>query len=235
MISRLRQAIGRARDVAQTESLTALLKRAFDFYVFHHGRYYLYEHDFFRVSEAEFLPRVDGLTLEVVHSNDEADELAKATGEDFRRMVLNARRGLDSGAVFFCFLVNGELAHFGSVAMSRKAMMAMGSLPVQIDFSDGLAYTGGTETLPKFRRRGLMVYGYFKRFEYLREKGFRASRNGVSVENVASQKAHARFGPKIYAEARYVKLLGWEFWKETPICAIDDGALPSNDLPSGRP
>jgi hypothetical protein len=225
----------RARDLARTQGLTALLKRAFDFYVFHHGRYYLYEHDFSKVSEAEFLPRVDGLTLEVVHSNDEADELAKATGEDFRRWTLNARRGLDSGAVFFCFLVNGELAHFGSVAMSGEAMTAMGSLPVQIDFSDGLAYTGGTETLPKFQRRGLMVYGYFKRFEYLREKGFRASRNGVSVENVASQKAHARFGPKIYAEARYVKLLGWEFWKETPISAIDDGALPSNEIPSGRP
>lgn len=235
MISRLRQAIGRARDVAQTESLTVVLKRAFDFYVFHYGRYYLYEHDFSKVSEAEFLPRVDGVTLKVVHSNEEADELAKATGEDFRRRILNARRGLDSGTVFFCFLVNGELAHFGSVAMSRKAMTAMGYPPLQIDFSDGMAYTGGTETIPKFRSRGLMVYGYFKRFEYLREKGFRTSRNGVSIENVASQKAHAKFGPKIYARARYVKLLGWEFWKETPNSAIDNGASPSNDLPSGRP
>jgi len=233
MISRLRQAIGRARGVAQTEGLAVLLKRAFNFYVFYHGRYYLYEHDVSERSEVGFLPRVDGLTLNVVHSNEEADELAKATGEDFRRMVLNARRGLDSGAVFFCFLVNGELAHFGSVAMSRKAMTAIGSPPVQIDFSDGMAYTGSTETLPKFRSRGLMVYGYFKRFEYLREKGFRASRNGVSVENVASQKAHAKFGPKIYARARHVKLLGWEFWKETPISAIDDGASPSNGLASG--
>jgi len=109
MISRLRQAIGRARDVAQTESLAVLLRRAFDFYIFHNGKSYLYEHVLIQRSEAEFLPRVDGLTLEVVHSNDEADELAKATGEDFRRWTLNARRGLDSGVVFFCCLVNESL------------------------------------------------------------------------------------------------------------------------------
>jgi hypothetical protein len=217
MIARLRGMLHRAKDVGQTEGLRPLMKRAFDFYVFQHGRYYLYEHSLVERAEADFMPRIEDVALTVVHSNAEADELAASTGQDFRRLTLNARRGLNNGAVFFCFLVNGELAHVGWVAIRDRARVAMGSVPQKVDFSDGVAFTGGTETVPKYRAEGLMVYGYFKRFEYLREKGFRASRNAVSVENVASHKAHSKFGPHIYARARYVKLLGGEFWKETPI------------------
>ena len=62
-----------------------------------------------------------------------------------------------------------------------------------------------------------MVYGYFKRFQFLKEKGFKSSRNAVEVGNIASQKAHAKFGPKVYARARYLKILRWKSWKETPI------------------
>ena len=62
-----------------------------------------------------------------------------------------------------------------------------------------------------------MAYGYFKRFEFLREKGFKSSRNAVDVGNNTSQKVHARFGPKVLARARYLKILNWESWKEIPL------------------
>jgi RimJ/RimL family protein N-acetyltransferase len=101
--------------------------------------------------------------------------------------------------------------------MSQEAKDSFDSLPYQVNFADKQACTGGTWSNPNYRGKGLMVYGYFKRFEFLRERGFESSRNAVDEGNIASQKAHAKFGPKIYAKARYLKILGWRRWKETPI------------------
>ena len=217
MISRLRAVVGRAREVVRAEGVKALLRMAFDFYVFRQQRYFLYEHSLVERSEADFKPRIEDVTLEIIHSNEEAELIAARTGQDFRRRTLNARRSLDRGVVFFCFFVEGDLAHVGWVAMNERARDATGTVPQKVDFAGGVAYTGGTETMPKHRSKGLMAYGYFKRFEYLREKGFRASRNAVSVDNVASHKAHGKFGPRVYGRAWHVRLLGWDIWKETPI------------------
>jgi hypothetical protein len=216
-MSRLRGTISRAREVVRAEGIRALLKMAFDFYIFRQERYFLYEHSLIERSEEGFMPRIEDVTLEVVHSNEEAEVIAARTGQDFRRRTLNARRSLDRGVVFFCFFVEGDLAHVGWVAMNERAKTATGTVPQKVDFSDGVAYTGGTVTMPEHRSKGLMAYGYFRRFEYLREEGVRASRNAVSVGNVASHKAHGKFGPHVYARARHVRLLGCDFWKETPI------------------
>ena len=42
------------------------------------------------------------------------------------------------------------------------------------------------------------------------------SRYSILKSNIASLKAVSPFEEKIYAEARYLKLLWWEFWKEKP-------------------
>jgi hypothetical protein len=64
---------------------------------------------------------------------------------------------------------------------------------------------------------GLMVYGYVKRFQFLRGQGIVVSRNAVAKSNIASQKAHAKFSPRVYAEASHLRLLWWHFWKEKPL------------------
>jgi len=64
---------------------------------------------------------------------------------------------------------------------------------------------------------GLMKYGYFQRFEFLRGLGIKTSRNSVDVTNVASQRVHAKFNPEIYSEAKSKKLFFlFKYWKETP-------------------
>jgi len=201
-----------------------LLRRGFIFligYVFRYQRYYLYEHIIKPRNEADFLPKTRDFTFKIVTTTRQADELA-AAGFKFGSHALNARGGLDKGAVAFCFFIDGELAHLGLVAMNEAAKNSFDSLPYRVDFSGKQACTGGTWTNPKYRGRGLMVYGYFKRFEFLREQGIETSRNGVEVGNIASQKAHARFGPKVYARARYLKVFGWKSLKETPITGIPD-------------
>lgn len=216
--------LGRAREIFQTEGLLPLLGRGFIFligYLFRYQRFYLYEYTLKERNEADFLPKTQDFTFKIVTTNQQADELV-AAGFKFGSRHPNERRGLEKGAVAFCFFIDGKLAHIGRVAVSEAAKNCFDSLPYRVDFARKQACTGGTWTHPKYRGRGLMVYGYFKRFEFLWEKGFKSSRNGVEVGNIASRKAHAKFGPKVYARARYLKVFGWKSWKETPITEIPD-------------
>jgi RimJ/RimL family protein N-acetyltransferase len=220
MISELVLMLGRARTILQREGLIQLIERGFDFTrrrLFLYGHYYIYEHTLEERNEADFMPRIQDFTYRIVCSNKEADELAAAIGCDFRRRFITTRKSLDKGAIAFCVFVDGEIAHIGLAALSEEAKNTFDFIPYEVNFSNNQACTGGTETVDKYRGKGLMVYGYFKRFQFLREMGITASRNAVNVNNIASQRAHARFGPKIYAKVRYLKLLGWEFWKETPL------------------
>ena len=219
MISRLGVLLRRARDILQTEGLTPLLTRGFDFVkapLFQYGNYYLYQHTPKERNEADFMPRIQDFTFRMVATSEEADELAASTGYDFRRRFVNAKRSLDKGAIAFCVFVSGEIAHIGWVALGEEAKKTFDRLPYKVDFSNGEASTGGTVTVPKYRGKGLMAYGYLKRLQFLREQGVTASRNAVAVNNIASQKAHAKLSPKIYARARYLKLFWWNFWKEIP-------------------
>lgn len=204
----------------QTEGLITLLKRGLSFfvgrYIFQHESFYLYEHTFKERNEAEFLPRTKDFTLKIVSTKEQADELA-AAGLNIGSYSVNTRAALEKGATAFCILMGKDLASIGWVAMGEKAKNACDSLPYHINFSDKQACTGGTWTNPKYRGLGLMTYGYFKRFQFLKEKGLKSSRNAVVTDNIASQKVHAKFGPKIYAKARYLKILWWQYWKETPL------------------
>lgn len=224
MLHRLSAKLAAAKDILQTEGAVSLLRRGFDFSrrsLFQHGRYYLYEHSLEERNEADFMPRIHDFVFKIISSNEEADELAASIGHDFRHCFINARRTLDKGAIAFCIFVDGRIAHIGWVALTEEAKQKIDCHPYEVEFANKIACTGGTETVPEHRGKGLMVYGYFKRFQYLREKGLIASRNAVAVDNIASQKAHAKFGPKKYATARYLKLLGWEYWRESPTEPVD--------------
>jgi hypothetical protein len=211
--------LGRAREIYRTEGLMPLLGRGFIFllgHLFYYESVYLYQHTIKARNEADFLPRTGDFTLEIVTTRRQADELA-AAGLDFGSHHPDGRRGLEKGAVAFCFFIEGRLAHIGWVAMNEEAKNSFDSFPYRVNFADGQGCTGGTWTHPDYRGRGLMVYGYFKRFEFLRERGFTSSRNAVAVGNIASQKAHVRFGPEVYARARYLKILWWRSWREWPV------------------
>ena len=116
------------------------------------------------------MPKIQDFTFKIVSTNQQADELA-TEGIDFRSNFINARRGLDKGALAFCIFVERELAHIGWVAMTEEAKNTFDSLPYQVDFSNKEACTGGTVTIPKYGGKGLMVYGYFKRLQFLKERG----------------------------------------------------------------
>ena len=209
----------RGNDILQKDGLTALLTRAFKFlvrYFFQYGTFYIYKHTMQERNESDFMPKIKDFTFQIVFTNEQANELA-TRGCDFRSYSIHATRRLEKGAIAFCVFVGRELAHVGWVAMSEEAKNTFDYLPYRVDFSNKEACTGGTLTIPKYEGKGLMMYGYYQRFKFLRECGIKASRNVVNANNIASQRVHAKFGPEVYAKARYLKILAWKLWKETQL------------------
>ena len=217
---RVRLLTRRAMDIVREEGLGTAVGRSFEYAsasLFQAGAYYLYEHTMEERSEADFLPKIRDFTFRIVRTNREADELAAATGSDFRRRFVRARRCLDSGAIAFCVFVGERVVHIGYVGLTEEAKNTFDPLPYRVEFARKEACTGGTVTVPEYRGKGLMAYGYFKRFQFLLDNGITVSRNAVARDNVASQRVHAKFGPRTYAEAHHLKLLGWRLWRETPV------------------
>jgi len=220
MLKAMIELIPRAGEVLREEGIGSVLKRGLPIvksWFFEYENYYLYEHILEDGNEADFLPKVKNFTFNIVSSNEEADALAQSTGVDFRKHFIDSRKRLEKGAIAFCVFIDGEAAHTGWVALNEEARKSVDSLPYKIDFENGEACTGGTGTLTKYRGKRLMVYGYFKRFQFLREKGVKISRNAVDVKNIASQRVHAKFNHRIYARARYLKILWWKSWQELPV------------------
>jgi hypothetical protein len=220
----LRALFARARWILKNEGLRAFLRRAFIYIFtylsrsfFRYSVFYLYEHTIQERNEAAFMPKIQNFTSHIVSTNQMADELARDSSNDFRLLNLSAGRCLDKGAVAFLVFVGPELAHIGWMAMTEEAKNTFDWLPYRVDFSNNQACTGGTYTIPKYRGKGLMTYGYYRRFKYLGERGIKTSRNAILVNNVASQKVHAKFEPKISAKARYLKVLWFKYWKEKPL------------------
>lgn len=209
----------RALDILRTEGAMSLFRRGFEFvkpYFWARGTYYLYEHSLQEMNEADFLPKVQNATVRIVSSNSEADMLA-AEGFEFRSRFVNSRQMLDKGAIAVCIFVGREIAHITWLAISKIAKNTFDSLPYKVNFSNKEACTGGTVTVPKYRGLGLMGYGIFKKFQYLRELGIQKVRHAIRVDNMASRKPYEKFDSKIYAKAYYAKIFYCRWWREIPL------------------
>ena len=218
-MNRLEFLINRTKEVYRLEGLFPLLRRVFAYLrenSFCRGTYFLYEHHIIERDETEFMPKIDNFTFRILENVREIDEL-KLQGINLKPHTANVRQWLEIGAVAFCVFKDNELIHVGWVVLTKKAKEQLEPFPYHVDFLNNEACTGGTWTKPNYRGRGLMGYSYFKRFQFLKEKGICTSRNVVAIKNIASQRAHAKFQPRIYAKAHFLRLLSWKSWREVPI------------------
>jgi hypothetical protein len=189
---------------------------------------YLYRHHIVERDPAQYSPRLDSYELRVLETEEQADQLAAEGYEDFRLRFLMSSRNLLFGAVGVFVFVDKKIAHMGWIAMDSRAQPHVDPLPFHIAFDDGEACTGGTYTVPEYRGKGLMGYGYYGRFEYLRNKGYRFTRNSVETRNVASHRVHAKFSPEVLGTGHYIRILWWSRWVEHP---FPDG--PHVGMPPG--
>ncbi len=221
-MNRVTQLLIRAKRIRQTEGLLALVRQAFAFVVglfFHYETCYLFEYPtetMRNLNQADFMPKIDDFIFKIISTNKEADEL-EAEGLWFRLQVSNARESLDKGAIAFCVFVDGQLANIGWAGMSEEAKDALNELPYKVDFSNGEAFLGGAWTSPQYRRKGLTDYSGFQVRRFLWESGIAVVRGAVRTDNVAGLRSFTRLGRRWYAEARYLRILWWKSWKETPL------------------
>ena len=212
----------RAKQVYQTERFVSLVRRVLSFLAycfFQYRTYYLYAdrtEDLLALHEADFKPSIDGFTLKIVSSNEEADEL-EAEGLQFRSHVNNARQRLDKGAVAFCIFIGSELAHIGWAALSEEAKSSIGEPPYKVDFSNKEGCTGDIWTNPKYRRMGLSSYGYMRRLRFMLNNGIVTNRTVANKRNVLSLQFATKTDVPPCAEGRYLRILCWKSWKEKPL------------------
>ena len=215
---RLAQLFGRVKHILRTEGLLSLLRQGFAFLagcIFRYETYYLVERRLEEMNGADFMPRIEDFTFRIVSTTQEADELV-ANGFEFRSSDGVRRERLDRGAIALCVFIGRELAYMGWIAMNEEAQRSISDIPLQVDFSKSEAFSGGVWTNPKYRGRGLHPYGVSKRIQFLRGRGIIVSRRVIDKKNISAQRISVKIDHTIYAEARYLKLLWWKSWKETP-------------------
>ena len=101
--------------------------------------------DIGRLNEAEFRPRVAGVSFKVVSSNGEADEV-EAQGLEFRSCGSDAREWLENGAIACCVFVGRELGNVVWVATNERAQHIIGEPPYRVDYSNNETCAGGLWT-----------------------------------------------------------------------------------------
>ena len=109
----------------------------------------------------------------------------------------------------------------GWVAFDKEAQEAISPIPLEVHFHHLRAFAGNGLTTPKYRGRGLLGLGSFMRMQLVRDKGFNSLIYAVATKNTAAQRGLARLSPRIYAKGRYIRVLWWKYWKETPCSCVD--------------
>ena len=212
----------RAKHVYRTYGWASLLRRALLLalqLLFVHRVYYLYdcvlEHDQ-SLRNDNLTPPLDDVSHMFLSTNEEVDDL-EARGYEFRSLVHDARARLDAGAWASCIFVGKELANIFWVAMTQPARDSLKGPPFRVDFAARECWTGDAWTNPKYRRAGLFSYNDIKSRRQQYEQGIRVSKWAVGKNNTPTRRISSRIGARVSAEGRFLRILWWKSWKETPL------------------
>ena len=119
-----------AKNVLQTEGLAVFVKKGFIFLTrFQYESHLLYEHALEEEIKINFMPRIQNFTFKIVSSSKQAAELTNR-GFELPESLASAKYRLAQGAIAFCFFVDGELAHIGWVAMTKRQRIVLMLIPI---------------------------------------------------------------------------------------------------------
>jgi hypothetical protein len=209
----------RTGDISKKDGLTTLFKKFFAFLlVYEHFKCYLYKAAIIKRNEDDFMPGTKGFSLKIVSTRQQLNDLIN-DGFDLLSHTAKAKYRIEKGAVACLVFVDKELASMEWVATNAEAKASIDNYPCGIDFADKEAYAGGVWTNPKYRGKGLHLYAYYRIYDFLRENGIAIVKSIVEVNNASAIKSHEKFAPeeKIYAAARYIRIAGVQFWRESPL------------------
>ena len=214
---KLSELLQRSVYILKTEGFNPLFSRGVEFIslkIYKHEYLYLYEQEIMDWKEADYTPILPDLRCEIIRGKN---EISKALPDYLDTYWMDADKRLEKGAIAVCLFAGGELAHISWLALNDAAKESFDERPYAVEYSKGQACTGGTFTHRKFRGQKLMTYANYYKFQYLKCIGVASVRHAVKSDNLASQTGYAKFGPRLYARARYIRLFGFKYWRETPV------------------
>jgi len=212
----------RAEAIFQEEGLFSLIKKTFLFlYIktisifLDYGTYYMYEKSLSQNESFNIKPKIiDGIEIKVISTTKMLEELI-IRGYSFD--IANFKERFKKCPLAFCIFVDQQLIHITFVALNEEQKKEIDRLPFKVYFQNKEACSGASFTEPKFRGKGLLSYIYTYIFPYLAQRGMVKDKFTIEVNNISSQKAHAKFNPTIIGKGHYLKIFWWEFWKEEPV------------------
>jgi hypothetical protein len=196
--------------------------------IFWHDVYILHVQnleDSVKLNEVDFKPNIDNLTLAVISTNKEADELENY-GYEFRLCPTTwnvnlevYKKRLDQGTIAFCTFVGQELAAILWVIPNQQTHDRIGTFPQKVNYSNNEVSGRGAWSNPKYREMGLLKYNaFFNRDPFLLRKGITVVRYGGPTWNIVGHSLVTNgLGAIPYAKAHHTKIFWWKFWKEIPI------------------
>ena len=160
-------------------------------------------------------PPVEGLDVQVLHSESDVDRLVAMGYEDVRGAVRYAGHSLRHGAVGFCAYVNGAVAHVAWVALNDSAKATLAPIPCDVRFDAGEGYWGGSVTTRRFRSMGIYKHVMALRLRYCHERGYSVLIDVTEMNNAASLKAQDIYSPRVRDVRRYRRILWWSHcWED---------------------
>jgi hypothetical protein len=202
--------------IIRIEGWAAFLNQAFSYCrgrVFSFGTYYLYEKNIHFTAESPgSKPRVE-CEFKLI---SDINQLNSLVSEGYDPKVRSFIWKLEKGALAFCIFVHKELASVTWVGFDMQAKREIDNLPFTVEFKMGEVCSGASFTQPAFRGLELLRYTYLHIFNYLIQRQVTKDKFSINVKNTASQSAHAKLGFVIAGKWRYLKILGWENWKQRP-------------------
>lgn len=209
----------RSKEIFQREGLLSVIKQVFLFLMksgigslFSYRIYYIYEKTLNETNKIEFVPKIQNVTLKIIHTPSEVDTLI-VEGFDFRSYssLEDLKEGLSKGAILFGVFIERELAHTSWVAMSNTT--AIYDLVFQRMNYHNAGYIGPCNTNPVYR--GLEIYPYVlsQICKFLKKKEKSKALINTSKSNLPSIRGIAKAKFKVCGEACYLKLILWEFWR----------------------
>jgi hypothetical protein len=203
--------------VLQKEGARTFLSQVFSFLVgffYSRGSYYIYEKTLTKNEKYQFNTKLQNTTIKIISAPEEFEQLV-SDDYDFKMILFKDK--LKKGTLAFCIFLNKELIQVTWVALNERAKKELNQLPYKVEFNKKEVYSGTTYTKPCYKGKNLLVYTYSHILPYLAQRGMVKDKFTIEVNNISSQKAHAKFNPIIIGKGHYLKILWWEFWKEEPI------------------
>lgn len=204
----LRQVFGTEKRILQEQGLVSFLRQ-----IFIYRTYYIYENI---LDGPQFTPKVDNVSLKILSKPEQFDELVE-NGFNLSYWDINTfKEKASRGVIVFCVFVKQDLAHITCVALSEEAKNAVDPFPLTMDWQNE-ACSGQSRTDPNYRRMGLLTYVYSEIFRFLKERGLLRDKFTIEKNNIASNKALAKFGSRVIGDGFCLGFLWWKFFHKKSV------------------